>query len=693
MLNQARSLVESLQSLLNSTTTSGATANSSAPPVAVATAATVATTPLTAPAHAGTSPSLSPYQIHQNLFGYKRRSTSTSRGGELRGAKKAKKEVRWTHTFVCLPERDMDSVPGDYTLMTANGLGKAKLHLSETSTAMEIHVAILAQFPKIADCGGYELLRTHDNTKKLNVIVPPPEGYTGLFLKKVLGQANCYIRPLQKDIELEECPAVSHGVEIPDSVPRIKCEVCKKAIPMIILREHMDSCHEENDEVTIVSVEKMVPPEPDVDLDIANTVDDFLPYNSPITPAYSPISNKSDDNLPSFMGCLKNSEDKENPADVHDGVAEDNQKISSVADVIKFIQTKNGITVKENDSYEDFDDDIMFIDVTYVGEEAVDYGGLRREFWQLLVQKGCQHYCVGGDSGVTFIQNTAALQKFELKFLGMYTAMSIIQGGIGFPVLHPGVYSYIWSGVYVGAVICDDGIMQSSFRELVKKLRKCEDDTSVREVFSETEHLDILCETGYRKPINCLTIGDVSEIVEIIKSHCIKVSIPEINQFAEGLASLGVLDLIKEYPDIMKDFFVDNQRRLTAEIFQVKYCNKDSPRRQTEEATYIMFVDFIEKCEEKEICANVSDISSGVEKSQREYVTLEDILLFCTGTTKVPPDGFYTKPTICFSDDLLATASTCDLILRIPTAFYDNSEKFEEMFVWSLKGHIGFGRV
>ena len=86
-------------------------------------------------------------------------------------------------------------------------------------------------------------------------------------------------------------------------------------------------------------------------------------------------------------------------------------------------------------------------------------------------------------------------------------------------------------------------------------------------------------------------------------------------------------------------------------------------------------------------------MSFGVEKSQEEYVTLEDILLFCTGTTKVPPDGFHTKPTICFCDDMLATASTCDLILRIPTAFYNNSEKFEEMFVWSLKGHIGFGSV
>ena len=99
---------------------------------------------------------------------------------------KAKKDVPWTHTFVCLPERDMDSVPGDYTLMTANGLCKAKLHLSEISTAMEIHLAILAQFPKIADCGGYELLHTYDNTNKFNVTIPPPEAIPDNFFKKFL---------------------------------------------------------------------------------------------------------------------------------------------------------------------------------------------------------------------------------------------------------------------------------------------------------------------------------------------------------------------------------------------------------------------------------------------------------------------------------------------------------------------------
>ena len=83
-----------------------------------------------------------------------------------------------------MPEKDIDVVPVDYSLMTVNGFGKAKLHLCD---AMDIHKAIIDQFPKLSDCGGYELLRTLENTKKSNILTPPVEGYTGFFLKKVLG--------------------------------------------------------------------------------------------------------------------------------------------------------------------------------------------------------------------------------------------------------------------------------------------------------------------------------------------------------------------------------------------------------------------------------------------------------------------------------------------------------------------------
>ena len=78
---------------------------------------------------------------------------------------------------------------------------------------MDIHESILAQFPKLKECGGYELLRTVENTKSLCVLASPAEGYTAQFLKKALGQANCYIRPILHDIELQG-PATTSGVQV-----------------------------------------------------------------------------------------------------------------------------------------------------------------------------------------------------------------------------------------------------------------------------------------------------------------------------------------------------------------------------------------------------------------------------------------------------------------------------------------------
>ena len=68
---------------------------------------------------------------------------------------------------------------------------------------------------------------------------------------------------------------------------------------------------------------------------------------------------------------------------------------------------------------------------------------------------------------------------------------------------------------------------------------------------------------GYNKNLKQLGMRDVTEIVDILKCHSIKMAIPEINQFSEGLETLGILSYIKKYPDVMMDVFVDNGQRLT----------------------------------------------------------------------------------------------------------------------------------
>ena len=57
-----------------------------------------------------------------------------------------------------------------------------------------------------------------------------------------------------------------------------------------------------------------------------------------------------------------------------------------------------------------------------------------------------------------FIVMFLYLQKSELKILGQYTAMSIVQGGPGFPVLHANVYNYIVTGKYIGVHTPDEDV-------------------------------------------------------------------------------------------------------------------------------------------------------------------------------------------------------------------------------------------
>ena len=72
-------------------------------------------------------------------------------------------------------------------------------------------------------------------------------------------------------------------------------------------------------------------------------------------------------------------------------------------------------------------------------------------------------------------------------------------------------------------------------------------------------------------------------------------------------------------------------------------------------------------------------------------LTLKDILIFFTGTDREPPAGFYPEPTMTFSDEDLATASTCGMRLVLPIKH--NYSQFKSKMILSLKGHDGFGKT
>ena len=81
-----------------------------------------------------------------------------------------------------------------------------------------------------------------------------------------------------------------------------------------------------------------------------------------------------------------------------------------------------------------------------------------------------------------------------------------------------------------------------------------------------------------------------------------------------------------------------------------------------------------------------------IRTEDARQVTLEDLLVFCTGAKSEPPLGFPDQPKLTFVEGKLVTASTCALVTRLPLG-HSNYEQFKTYATLSFAGHGGFGVV
>ena len=71
-----------------------------------------------------------------------------------------------------------------------------------------------------------------------------------------------------------------------------------------------------------------------------------------------------------------------------------------------------------------------------------------------------------------------------------------------------------------------------------------------------TEESGIMIDAGFCKPLTSITIEDKEEIIHTIAlHHTILKSKAELDDLKRGLGALGVLDMLENYPDLLKSFF------------------------------------------------------------------------------------------------------------------------------------------
>ena len=170
--------------------------------------------------NAGTSQDCEPSALkeHRRIFGYRPPvgSVQSARSSNSRGKRGGSSPYfiprnTWTRSFVCLAKKDSRSAPSasKRIALSAAELGEKKIVFHKCGNSTHVHEKITEAFPALASAGGYEILRiADDKSKNLMEIPMSGSGYSVSYLKGTLGQAKAYIRPIQKDLSLEESNSI-----------------------------------------------------------------------------------------------------------------------------------------------------------------------------------------------------------------------------------------------------------------------------------------------------------------------------------------------------------------------------------------------------------------------------------------------------------------------------------------------------
>eukprot|EP00731_Ephydatia_muelleri_P026180 Em0018g280a len=265
--------------------------------------------------------------------------------------------------------------------------------------------------------------------------------------------------------------------------------------------------------------------------------------------------------------------------------------------------------------------------VTFLGEPSIDAGGPRREFFRLL-----PHHAA-----------TTLLRGERRKFFSMN--VKAFQGGCGIPCLADPVYEYITSGKCSSIVVSSDDIPELAMRDTVEKWKMKDDIVS--------------------------TLIDYHLILKV--KAC-------MDQFCEGLETLGVGSIVRKNPSVLRQFFVFNEVPIDADMLRsiLTLVEGNGDVKLIEDLAYFNFNIFLDECD--------NGPAGGC-------CSIQELLEFFTGSG-YPPQGFSRKCTISFLHDTTArlpTAATCNLELRLPTCHGEDYSQFRECMMLAIRGCEGFG--
>ena len=181
-----------------------------------------------------------------------------------------------------------------------------------------------------------------------------------------------------------------------------------------------------------------------------------------------------------------------------------------------------------------------------------------------------------------------------------------------------------------------------------------------------------------------MTVADKEDIVRTVWLHYVLFKPhAELTQLRKGLNQTLQFDIMLiQHPDEMRGVLVastvfDVTSKYLCDAFAVQYSLSGSNNRTKEEAIVYFWFEYVSESEEG------GDVS------------LQEILKFMSGSSKVPATGFDATPKICFCEgDRLPTVSTCALSITFPRSMgLLQYQDFKKKMSYCILGSYGFGSI
>uniref|UniRef100_A0A8D0GXH9 G2/M-phase specific E3 ubiquitin protein ligase n=1 Tax=Sphenodon punctatus TaxID=8508 RepID=A0A8D0GXH9_SPHPU len=288
----------------------------------------------------------------------------------------------------------------------------------------------------------------------------------------------------------------------------------------------------------------------------------------------------------------------------------------------------------------------------------------KHDFFQLLMLHLQKSSLFEGASSKNLSLDSQALKEDLYYEAGKMIAVSLVHGGPSPSFFSKTLFNCLVYGPENVKPTIED-VADFDVAHTIMKIKSSRTLTSLKSAINDcAEYLTI---AGCFRPIMALCDKDVL-VNEIITYHVIKRILSPFESFRQGLKTLDVLEKIQMHPDAFSSVLCHKPEKLSAKVlcdlFTIRYLSDVNRAR-----TLDFWLGYLQDVEGSESTA-----------------TLEDILVFATGSSCIPLIGFEPEPSIKFLPIKYPVGKTQLNCLELPIT--KSYEKFKKTMDFTIKNTL-----